>query len=153
MKKIYKRFTFTEISYHWVYAFTFMPLLVTGMIMILQRVFACEWVTKETLTTAHKYIGISFIVCPFLVALAGDWRIHLTNLIEALTWTKRDFLWLYRMTIQSKDIPAAGKFNPGQKINMLLSLVNYFAFAITGAIMWLQKGALSYLRICRTPLN
>lgn len=84
----HKRFTWTEISYHWAYAITFLPLLITGAIMIVQKLFAWQIVSKETLVWWHKYIGIGFIVFPFLIALAGDWRIHLTNFIECLTWKK-----------------------------------------------------------------
>lgn len=142
VQKKFTRFTPTEIAYHWSYAIPFLLLLLSGALLLLQKIIG-EWISKETLVLFHKYAGLSFILLPFLVALAGDWRIHLLNLNEALTWGKKDLEWFSKMSKKTKDLPPMGKFNSGQKINMLLTLLAYFIFSITGIIMWNEKGALS----------
>lgn len=138
----FKRFTATEISYHWAYAIPFLALLASGALLFLERASGWEFFAREALAAFHRYSGIAFIALPFLIAMAGDWRLHLLNLIEAVTWKKQDLLWMWRMMKRSKDVPAAGKFNPGQKINMLAVLGLYFGFSVTGTLMWAKGTAL-----------
>ncbi|MEX2669842.1 cytochrome b/b6 domain-containing protein [Candidatus Uabimicrobium amorphum] len=147
MKK-YKRFTLTEISYHWIFALTFLPLAISGGLMLTQKVFSLTWFAKHQLIAFHKYTAMAFIALPVLIALAGDWRIHLTNLLQSVNWKKHDFLWLLKKSVWLKNAQS-GKFNPGQKIHLLLSLFYYVAFITTGLTMWFYKGILGawYLHI------
>jgi hypothetical protein len=69
-------------------------------------------------------------------------KLHLSNLLEVFTWRRADFSWFYQSLKAEKNLPAMGKFNPGQKLNILFTLVAYFLFAITGLWMWFQGSIL-----------
>ena len=59
-----------------------------------------------------------------------------------LTWTKDDLNWMLlspRVIFNSNiKVPDAGKFNPGQKLNMLLVIGYFFGFLTTGLLMWFR---------------
>jgi cytochrome b subunit of formate dehydrogenase len=69
--KTYFRFTVSERSYHWSYAIPFLFLMMTGFLLVMVRCFQGTGI-RQDLIFFHKFWGIVFIFCPFLVALGGD---------------------------------------------------------------------------------
>jgi formate dehydrogenase subunit gamma len=95
----------------------------------------------------HRIAGVVFILCP-LIYLIGDPKGFFYSLKEALLWSKDDFVWLvkawryYTYTTEEK-VPPQGKYNAGQKINVLTQIVAFVLFTVTGLGMWLGQGSVT----------
>ena len=144
-ERIY-RFTRTERLYHWAQALPFLSLLVSGGLILLERRLHHQWVPLEVLREVHQVSGIALPVAILLVFLGGDRRRLLHNGLSALKWRPSDLKWLMLFPIHnffpSVRVPPAGKFNPGQKINLLAQMTMIPMFVGTGLLMWFYPGPL-----------
>jgi len=124
-----RRFTRTELAYHWAQALPFLALLATGALMLVQRALGFEVVRGEALSVAHRIAGCALPAGLFLVVLGGERRPLFRNAAAALG-------------LRSRAGGARGKFNAGQRVNLVAQLVLVPALVLSGAIMWLVKGVL-----------
>lgn len=139
------RFSLTERIFHWTMALPYLFLLGTGGLLLVERHFSREFVAIELLVDLHRYAGLALPIGLFLVFLGGDRRELLENARLALRWTFSDVKWLTLAPVANFleiALPKAGKFNPGQKVNLLLQMILIPTFAITGIWMWIVSGAL-----------
>lgn len=140
------RFTPTERWFHWAQGLPYLGLMATGGMLLAQRLFHAELISALTLSRAHRVAGVALPVAMLLAFLAGDKRRLLHNLILAMRWGPADLRWicLYPLTalFPRLRLPAAGRFNSGQKVNLLAQAVLVPTFLITGTAMWLSKGSL-----------
>ncbi len=139
------RFNATERAYHWAQAIPYLVLLVTGALQLLERKAGVHLVELESLVLTHKIAGVALPVGMFLVFLGGDRKVLLTNAAIALHWRLEDVRWLLIVPVHrllDLRLPPSGKFNPGQKLNLLAQLVLIPVFAFTGAWMWFRGEAL-----------
>jgi formate dehydrogenase subunit gamma len=141
-----ERFTAAERLYHWAQALPFLALLATGGLLLVERLTGVAWIQQATLVLAHQIAAISLGVCLLLALVWGRLRIHLQNLRLAFTWGRQDLIWFWRMPLQrfvpGVQVPPAGKFNPGQKLNLAAQLILLIVLATSGILMWLERGAL-----------
>ena len=86
------------------------------------------------LRLVHIAAGLTFALAPYAIARIGDWRSIKHDFAEAQWWDADDrrFFsgWL------SGDESAAGRFNAGQKANMMFTLVATIFFLLSGVVMW-----------------
>lgn len=139
------RFSLTERIFHWTMALPYLLLLGTGGLLLVERHFSREFVSIELLVDLHRYAGLTLPIGLFLVFLGGDRRVLLENAGLALRWGVSDVKWLALAPVANFleiALPKAGKFNPGQKVNLLLQMILIPVFAITGVWIWIVGGAL-----------
>ena len=137
-----KRFQKSEIIYHWVQGLPFLLLLISGGLILLSKFYQLEPGIINSLRIFHKTSatawGVGLVIAFFFIGF----KVHLENLRQILTWTKDDLNWMVlspRVIFNSKiKVPDAGKFNPGQKLNMLLVIGYFFGFLTTGLLMWFR---------------
>ena len=125
---------------HWLYALFFLVAFVTGLLM---------WIpaTRElagrraryTLSQYHGYVGAAMIVVPLLLFLVLDRRRLGRDLREIDTWNGDDRRWFWLAlrgyTLRGRQMPPQGRFNAGQKINVVLVAAMAMGFAATGGIL------------------
>jgi formate dehydrogenase subunit gamma len=110
------RFSRTERTLHWVNALCFLNLLATGLILYLPRLSSAVG-RRPLIKDLHFWGGLGWIAALALVALIGDRR--------GLLRTARELETL------SHD-----RFNPGQKINAILTAAFTILFLVSGLLLW-----------------
>ena len=145
-EKTVRRFTVTEIVFHWAQAIPYLVLLATGALIFAERLFDIDLVSKDVLIDVHRIAGIALPVCILLALLGGDRRVLLRNLRLGTRFTKDDITWLRRMPLQrfrpDVELPPMGKFNAGQKINFTIQAIAIPLFFVSGLFMWFLHGQL-----------
>lgn len=142
MKGFVKRFEKPVIIIHWTYAVAFLTLAITG-IGFEFKTFA--FMMGPVARFLHRAAAVAFIIAPlfYLFATPKSGFLHLK---EAFTWRKDDFIWLMKAPLHymlgKGDMPAAGLFNAGQKLNYLIVTFNTISFTVSGVIMWFGRPAL-----------
>jgi formate dehydrogenase subunit gamma len=141
-----RRFTTSEIVFHWAQAIPYLVLLTTGAVLFGERIFEFELVTKTTLIDVHRIAGIALPVCILLAFLGGDRSVLLRNLRLGTRFGRADFDWLRLLPLKrfrpEIELPPAGKFNAGQKLNFTAQVIAVPVFFVTGLFMWFVHGQL-----------
>lgn len=141
-----RRFTKTERFMHWSFALPQIFLMITGGWMLAFASGSGESAVKIDMVTAHKVAAACFVLAPFLVFMSGNTRTLVENIKLALSWNRNDLLWFYhsfvKVFVPSMEVPDAGKFNSGQKLNMLIVMFLGATFVASGLFMWFRDGVL-----------
>ena len=146
-----KRFTMTEVVLHWLHAVLYLVLAVTGVTMLLLRVFEVQILAHRTLPVVHRVTGIILVFVlaqTFLLSLfARIFRQFWMTLRECLSWSLADILWLLKVPLNMFSsrisLPPVGRFNPGQKLHILVVFVVLIGFCFSGLAIMLIPGALA----------
>jgi formate dehydrogenase gamma subunit len=137
-----KRFQKQEIIYHWVQGLPFLFLLMSGSLILLSKFNQLDPGIVNSLRLFHKVTATMWVVGLVITFFFVGFKFHLVNLRQMLTWTKDDLRWMYLSALVMFDskikVPDAGKFNPGQKMNMLLVIGYFFGFLMSGVLMWFR---------------
>ncbi len=126
------RFGRTERLLHWVHATGFLAMLGTGLILYLPSL--SELVARRNLVkNVHLFSAIGWAVALALVValgdrarLAADWRE-----VEAID--RDDRRWL------AGHPSPQGRFNAGQKLNVILTAALALLFVVSGFFLWLGE--------------
>ena len=110
------RFTRTERVFHWVNAICFLWLLGTGLVLYLPRL-STLFGRRPLMKGMHLWGGVAWVAALALVALLGDRR-RLAATARELETLRHD------------------RFNPGQKVNAILSAAFLVLFVVSGALLW-----------------
>ncbi|HOD82115.1 MAG: Class III cytochrome C family protein [Planctomycetes bacterium ADurb.Bin126] len=145
-----RRFQGAEIVFHWAQALPILALLVTGGMLLVRRALGLHGPAQAALAWWHKAFagGLGLVACLALtLSLAADnWRPLWRTLGECLRWRPADFVWLLKAPVKliwpRLPMPPAGRFNPGQKLNLLLQALLLIGFLVTGVWMMAVRGAL-----------
>jgi formate dehydrogenase subunit gamma len=123
------RFSRTERALHWVHASAFFVLLGSGVCLYLPSL--AELVGRRPLLKdIHVYTALAWLAALALVVLAGDRRRLLATAREIDVFDDDDLAWLRR-----RGTPQ-GRFNAGQKLNVIVTAALAFLFALTGFFLW-----------------
>ena len=137
------RFTPSERWFHNSVMFTFVLLLITGMVMLYFNLAGEQGEPRKFLVLIHEVFAVFFLVIPTAAFLLGDKKIWRENLGVMTRWGKNDFIWLAKKPlsamITSIDLPDDDKFNPGQKVWAMLAISGTFLLIVTGIIMWAME--------------
>ena len=124
---------------HWLYALFFLVAFVSGLLMWIPA--TREWMAgaRHTVTLYHGYVGAAMIILPLLLLLLIDRRRLARDLREVDKWNGDDRRWfrlaLRGYTLRGREMPPQGRFNAGQKINVVLVAAMAVGFAATGGIL------------------
>jgi formate dehydrogenase subunit gamma len=138
-----KRFEKGVILIHWIYACAFVTLVITGIGFEYK---ALGFLMGPYARLAHRIAAPVLITAPwvYLTICGKSGWVHMK---DAFYWTRGDLLWLLRAPghymLGKGDMPPAGLFNPGQKLNYLVVMFTNVAFGVTGLIMWFGRPTLS----------
>ncbi len=148
MKRIDKirRFTTTERLMHWSFALPQIVLMITGGWLLAFASQSGESAVKVNLVMTHRVAAVCFVMVPFLVFISGDAKTLIKNMRLALSWNRSDLQWFFRsamkIIVPSTSLPEVGKFNAGQKLNMLIVMILGIVFTVSGLLMWFLDGVL-----------
>lgn len=146
----YRRFTPAEVVLHALQAIIYITLFVTGVILLLQRTFQTDWISPGSLSVLHRIMGIVlviFLIQTFLQSLiTPSFRILWGTFSEAFRWKPSDIIWLikapFHFLFHRISLPPSGKFNPGQKLNILVVLGTVTGMSLSGIFMLAVPSAL-----------
>jgi formate dehydrogenase subunit gamma len=134
-----QRFTYVERIVHWVVGLSFLFLLLTGLAFSHPRLF---WITTlvgggPTARILHPWIGVVFglSILAMLVIWARDMRVGAAD--RAWLRAIRHYAVHHR-----EKVPAAGKYNGGQKLFFWSMGALGVLYVVSGIPMWLPAGFL-----------
>lgn len=127
------RFNRTERAVHWVHGAAFVVALLSGLALFFGPLEALIG-HRFGLRATHIGAGLVFALAPCAIARLGDWRSIQRDFAEAQWWNPGDQRFFSRWL--SGDTSDIGRFNAGQKTNMIFTLAATIFFLISGAIMW-----------------
>jgi formate dehydrogenase subunit gamma len=128
-----QRFTLTERALHWVHASAFFVLLGSGLILYLP-VLSTAFGDRPLIKDIHFYTALSWAGLMILIALLGNRRAVARTIrdVDLFDRDDRDFL------AGHTDSPQ-GRFNAGQKVNVIVTAAFATLFFISGMILWLGE--------------
>ncbi len=127
-----QRFTRTERAVHWVHATAFFGLLATGLVLYVPRLSILVG-RRPLLKNLHVYTAVAWLAALVLVVALGDRRRLRRTMHELDEFDGDDLNWLRR-----RPAPQ-GRFNPGQKLNAVLTASFALLFAVSGSLLWLGE--------------
>ena len=127
-----RRFGVTERVLHWVHATGFLAMLATGLILYLPAL--SELVARRNLVkNVHIFTAVGWAAAVVLVVALGDRRTLAADWRQIEAIDRDDRSWL-------RGIPAPqGRFNAGQKLNVILTAACAVLFAVSGFFLWLGE--------------
>jgi formate dehydrogenase subunit gamma len=128
-EQLVRRFSRTERTLHWVHAGAFLVLLLSGLVLFVPAL--SELVGRRPLVKdIHVDTALAWACAIVLVVVLGDRRGLLRTLREIDRFDPDDRRWL-----RGKQAPQ-GRFNAGQKLNVVLTAAFAMLFAVSGFLMW-----------------
>ena len=130
MPRMVERFGRTERALHWVHATGFFAMLATGLVLYLPAL--SELVARRNLVkNVHIFAALAWAAAIVLVVALGDRRRLAADWREVEVLDRDDRRWL-------RGRPAAqGRFNGGQKLNVIVTAAFALLFALSGFFLWL----------------
>ena len=126
-----ERFGRTERTLHWVHAAAFFGLLATGLVLWIPEISAAV-AHRSLVKSAHIWIAVAWAVALLAIVVVGDRRTLRQDWREVETIDRDDRRWL-----AGRRAPQ-GKFNAGQKLNVLVTSAFALLFAFSGILLWLS---------------
>jgi formate dehydrogenase subunit gamma len=132
------RFRSSERLLHWAIAVPFLVCAASALVLLVLSQDEQPGALRDTVARVHWISGLLLIVLPLLAVLV-HWRdlgVHLRNFREAWLWSSEDFRWLGLALLaalgRKVELPEAGKFNAGEKLNFILSSFATLVLCATG---------------------
>lgn len=146
-----RRFSGFQVALHWGQAVPYIILLISGGMMLAQRLFHAEAVPHAALAGVHSWTAVALIGFLILMLIALLWTGHFKSvrqdLIDCLLIRPSDLLWLIKVPLHAirphTKLPPAGRFNAGQKLHGAFIILAVSMFTVTGVSMMLWPGALA----------
>ena len=156
------RFSVTERALHWVFASGYLLLLASGLPLMVPALRG--WIRGYSPLIGerlHLACGIFWVVATLGVLALGDRRRVGSTLGDMTTlepgdgpWLRRFPRWLVATAVERARLDrAVGRFNAGQKINAIFTLLTASLLLITGIALWpfgadgLWRGAHRWLTV------
>ena len=124
-----QRFTRTERAVHWVHAAAFLALLGSGLVLYVPAL-AVLVNRRPLVKDIHVYTAVAWLLAIALIVTIGNGRSVRRTLADAERFDADDGAWL-----RGRRSPQ-GRFNAGQKINIVLTSAFAVLFTISGADLW-----------------
>jgi len=126
------RFGRTERAVHWVHAVAFFALLATGLILLVPDL-AVLVARRNLVKNIHIFTAVAWAVILVAIVVVGDRRRLAADWREVETIDGDDRRWL-----RGRRAPQ-GKFNAGQKVNVLVTAAFAVVFTVSGFFLWLGE--------------
>jgi cytochrome b subunit of formate dehydrogenase len=122
----------------------FLVAFISGLLMWLPATRIWMAGARQTVALYHGYLGAAMIILPLLLLLVIDRRRLVRDLREVDRWSWDDRRWfrlaLRGYTLRGRQMPSQGRFNAGQKFNVVLVAAMAVGFAATGGILMHKQG-------------
>jgi cytochrome b subunit of formate dehydrogenase len=136
---------------HGLHAGFYLTLWFTGLLLILQRTLDTAWFSIPNLSSLHRKFGILLVIlliqALILSIMAPAVRVFWKTVGDAIRWGIKDIVWLLKMPFHilfpKIKLPPSGRYNPGQKLNILVVLAGVTGLCVSGVWMILIPGALA----------
>jgi formate dehydrogenase subunit gamma len=128
-----RRFTLTERLLHWVHASAFFVLLGSGLILYIPSL-STTFADRPLFKDVHFYTAVSWAGAMLLIALLGNRRSVLRTIREIDLFDRDDRRFLAGHTGSPQ-----GRFNAGQKVNVIVTAAFATLFFISGMLLWLGE--------------
>ena len=128
-----RRFTLTERLLHWVHASAFFVLLGSGLILYIPSL-STTFADRPLIKDVHFYTAVSWAGAMLLIALLGNRRSVLRTIREVDFFDRDDRRFLAGHTSSPQ-----GRFNAGQKVNVIVTAAFATLFCISGMLLWLGE--------------
>lgn len=128
---------------HWAHTAAFLPLTLTGMVLFMP-VFEplAQGQAGQFIRVVHRLFAVFFALVPIIYAVFRPRR--LLAVLRDLQFGAWDFEWFkaavpYYILGRHLNMPPQGRFNTGEKLNVVLLVTGTILFTITGLVMWFGK--------------
>lgn len=144
------RFTLVERGVHWVVGLSFVALLLSGLAFSHPRLF---WLTTlfgggQAARVLHPWIGMAFALSA--VAMVLLWARDMGVDAEDRAWLRA----IRHYAVHDRDnVPAAGKYNGGQKLFFWGMALLAAAYIVSGLVLWKPGGLPGLGPLYGTPVN
>lgn len=134
------RFNLMERIGHWGHAVPFTVLLITGLTLVFGKYNSLlSGSTLKFLSATHHFMGYVFTFLALAVLIIGTPRTFLSWIKSCFTWNKDDIKFVISFPKEffgfKVALPKQGKFNAGEKINSIITMVIFLLMVITGWMM------------------
>ncbi|MGI8554040.1 MAG: formate dehydrogenase subunit gamma [Dehalococcoidia bacterium] len=125
---------------HWLHAVPFLALLATGLVLFVPSIKALHVGGYRLLPLLHVLVGIAFIASPIpaYFALPDRSRVH-DDMRRLYRFNRSDRAWLsyaFGALLGARvHIPPTGKYNTGQKLNAIFSVIVTLGLMASGAVL------------------
>jgi formate dehydrogenase subunit gamma len=123
------RFTRTERAVHWVHAAAFVTMLSSGLVLYVPSL-AVVINRRPLVKDVHLYTAVAWLLLIALIVIFGNRRSLRRSVAEAERFDGDDAGWLL-----GRGSPQ-GRFNAGQKINIMLTAAFAVLFTVSGFDLW-----------------
>lgn len=139
------RFTGTERALHWGFAAGYLALLATGLLLMLPPLRASiRGYTPVVGLRLHLALAVLWVLATAGVAAVGDRRRLAQTRHDLSRWGREDRLWLRRFPRwlvggageRAVIDGAVGRFNAGQKLNAIFTVLTAVGLLVTGLLLW-----------------
>ncbi len=128
------RFDVSTRILHWSHAIIFIWLLMTGIgIFITPK----SLLSDPPVKMVHIYAALPFIILPPLIYILSSMSTR-NDIRELMSWSYDDIRWIVEFLRKNKT-HAEGKFNGGQKANLLVSLLLIAGLSLSGFVVWMKS--------------
>ena len=142
------KYTLMERTVHWVHTATFIPLVLTGLVLFSPLLTPlAQGESGLFIRLIHRIAAIGFIAVPVLYLIIEPRRVLLT--LREFMFDREDFGWVkgaigYYLFGRHSAMPPQGRFNTGEKLNGVVVVLSWGVFVATGLVMWFGKGYVPY---------
>lgn len=134
------RFNAAERLGHWCHAVCFVLLLLTGSAFAFTSLnHALGAGSLAACNAIHRFIAYPFTVLSLVVLLLGTPRSFFQWLKDCFSWSREDWQFIKdfprEFFVLPVKLPEQGRFNAGEKVNSLLTILGSLVIIITGWTM------------------
>lgn len=138
-----QRYKLAQRVVHWLGVGSFLILLISGLVLLVpQLTFLAAGGGSRLM---HRIAAVGFMLMPIVYALLVPHEAA-ELLKESFTYTGSDLKWFKHMPAyalgSTKDLPPAGRINPGQKIHHALTFIMFVTVAASGLVLWFSQSGL-----------
>jgi formate dehydrogenase subunit gamma len=127
-----RRFTVSERAVHWIHASVFFSLLATGAILYFPALSIAVG-RRQVVKDLHLWSALAWVVAILVVVIVGDRSALRRTLRDVDRFDRDDGRWLLLRRAPQ------GRFNAGQKLNVILTGVLSLLLAVSGLLLWLGE--------------
>jgi formate dehydrogenase subunit gamma len=127
-----RRFSVSERAVHWIHASVFFSLLASGAVLYFPALSVAVG-RRQVVKDVHLWSALAWLVAILVVVIVGDRSALRRTLSEVDRFDADDGRWL-----TARRAPQ-GRFNAGQKLNLILTGVLTVLFTVSGLLLWLGE--------------